>query len=327
MTFNAIQNESILIWESWIILRLDLCLCFIYILTPALSLKCPTVPPRPVCLCVFNWAFRPHRIWPMTARQTETLFSSRYKVSLSLFSSGNCSRDSIKVNDITCMCSISAGTGSEYITLRKREDGLGLSSPVFTHMLCYRVGLNHITVYNSYHSGPPLCFPIAPSVPGRSPRGEHMLSSLPSQRGSAAWQPSSLLSPWARGCRRRGRGERYIQAWGVKWEMGRDLAVAVAKIEFRTGHEPARKQKCCLHVGCSREILPCASWGRSRMCERSLQTHDWLFLARGRDVEILAALFIEGLQLHLSALGRRQTYTQRERVRNSFGMYVYKLKF
>ena len=107
----------------------------------------------------------------MTAWQTETLFSSHYKVSLSLFSSGNCSRDSIKVNDITCMCSISAGTGSEYITLRKREDGLGLSSPVFTHMLYYRVRLNHITVYNSSHSGPPFCFPFVPSAPGRSPRG------------------------------------------------------------------------------------------------------------------------------------------------------------
>lgn len=79
--------------------------------------RCLTVPAClpacPVCFCVFTWAFRPYRIWLITARQTQTLFSSHCKVSLSLFSSGNCSRDSIKVNDIAGVCSISTGTARE----------------------------------------------------------------------------------------------------------------------------------------------------------------------------------------------------------------------
>lgn len=102
--------------------------------------------------------------------------------------------------------------------------------------------------------------------------------------------------------------------------MGRDLAVAVAKIEFRTGHEPACKQKCCLNVGAA--ARSCRVWGHCRMCERSLQTHDWLFLAWRRDAEILAALFIGGMQLHLSALGRRQTSTHRESQRELWHIYV-----
>lgn len=91
--------------------------------------------PLSCCLCVFNQASRLHRIWPMTAQQTATLFSSHYKVSLSLFSSGNSSRDSIKVNDMASVCSISVGTGREYITLSKKGNW-GLEGWFRTSLLC-----------------------------------------------------------------------------------------------------------------------------------------------------------------------------------------------
>lgn len=133
ISIHPVSSKSALIWHLWsvtLLCFLFVFFCFLLIVgiyqlrsIPAqiiFSLKCPTVS-VPVCLCVFNRALRPDRIRPMTAQQTETLFSSHYKVSLSLLSSGNCSRDSIKVNDIACMCSISAGTGRKYVTLRKRE--------------------------------------------------------------------------------------------------------------------------------------------------------------------------------------------------------------
>lgn len=143
----------------------------------------------------------------MTAWQTETLFSSHYKVSLSLFSSGNRSSNSIKVNDIACMCFISARMGGEYITLREsvlRKDILGFSC-LHTHMLYYLVGLYHITDHTplpltcslvsfSYSLSLHSAFPYSPCVPSQSQRG-HALSSLPSLRALQPDNPAACCPP------------------------------------------------------------------------------------------------------------------------------------
>lgn len=56
---------------------------------------------------IFNQAFWPHRLCSMTAWQAKkkNLFSLRYKISLSVYSSGDWSRDRVKANNITYTCS------------------------------------------------------------------------------------------------------------------------------------------------------------------------------------------------------------------------------
>lgn len=161
----------------------------------------------------------------MTVQQTDSPSSSHYKVSLSLFSSGNCSRYSIKVSDIACVCSISAGTGREYITVRKKGNwGRGRCFRTFSILLLtpiLYVGLNHITGSNSLH----FCAIVSPSslhslsillsYLSLCPRGGHTLSSLPSPRALQLDNPAACCPPRGEGLGAAGGGRQEQRYLGV----------------------------------------------------------------------------------------------------------------
>lgn len=243
-------------------MRFDEAVSFLFSGKPFLS--CVPLCVSALSVCVFNWALRLHRIWPVTAQQTETLFSSHCEVSLSLFSSGNYSRDNIKVNNITSVRSTSTGTGREYITLKKggiRAGGKWFkTSPFCPHshsvLLC-RVKSHHmLQLLSLLHSLVFFCSSLSCVLLSDLsfyrlpiPKGTYVVIP-PISEGSAAWQPSSLLFPGG-GCCCRARGEPHIDRRSKMRVQHETRGVRAHARHWHTDilltHNSARS--CCVSLG------------------------------------------------------------------------------
>lgn len=271
------QNDELL-WKSQIILWFDLADLFV-------SFICPTILPRPVYLCVFNWASGSieYGLWQHSRQKLFSLHTIKFHCPFS--HQGIVVEIALKWT-ISLVCAPYPPGQAENISLWGKGNwggggGLGLSFSVFTHILYYLVGLNHIADYNSSHfcarlslfsSVPPFLLSYLCFCPWPIPEGDTRC------HPSHLWGLCSLTTQQPvvpRGPRVLQQGARAEIHIGLRSEMGdgkrsgygggqnrvQDVWWWCVCTHASAREEHAHKQKCCLRVGIA--VRSCCVWALS----------------------------------------------------------------